>query len=127
MIRSFLCTIMLRLQVECFGGFTGSDFLPRFSPRLSRGLFSRLGRLFQQSPHAVLVPQPQHGQPNQPWRTSPDITVNALTRYAQLLRELHLGQAKLLAYPVELSSVHFWTLHRFNYCVQMRYVFHPET
>ena len=42
-------------------------------------------------------------------------------------RELNLGQAELLAYPVELSSVHFRILHRLNYCVQIRYMFHSDT
>jgi hypothetical protein len=32
-----------------------------------------------------------------------------------------------LAYPVELSSVHYRILHRLNYCVQMRYIFRRDT
>ena len=47
-----MCILILHLQQEFWADFTGLGFPPRFSLRLSRGLSIRLGRLFQQSPHA---------------------------------------------------------------------------
>ena len=70
-------------------------------------LFFRFARFLQQSSHPILVPQPENCQSHEFRWAVPDAPVETLTRYSEPLGKFHLGQAKLLADPVKLTSVHF--------------------
>jgi hypothetical protein len=93
-----------------------------FAPWYLRCLFFRFACFLQQPSHPILVPQTKNCQSHEFRWAVPDAPVETLTGYSEPLGKFHLGQAKLLADPVKLSSIHFSMLGELCGDVQLRYI-----